>query len=129
MNVPSYLPRPGTPNLTFDPGETAVQILAALSGPAHELPIEALQGLIDRNRRLLDEPDDELPRILARQAILLEGVEAAMLLKAAHATKPDHVATYTRTALHAHKCLIGALAALRTISQATKDAQALTADA
>lgn len=75
------------------------------------MAIEDLRTLIAQNNALLDTPTSTIERVLARQAVLLEGVELAFLAKAAQARNPGHASIYARTALASHHALMATLGA------------------
>lgn len=124
MNAPNF-PRPASATLPIDPGEAIVSILGALSGHPSALPIEDLRNLIAQNKAFLDAPAPAIERVLARQAVLLEGTELAFLAKAASARSPDHAGVYARTAMAAHRALMATLGAIRHVDEDRRDAQAL----
>lgn len=126
MNAPNLL-RPLAAPLPADPGEAIVNILAALGGHPSGLPVDDLRALIAQNNALLDAPTPTIERVLARQAVLLEGVELAFLAKAAQSRNPDHSSIYARTALASHRALMATLGAVRQIDEDRRDAQALDA--
>lgn len=122
MNKPNLIP------LDLHPGTSIARVLVALSGRPCDLPAEAFRELNEANRRLAENPTEEIEATLRRQAILLEGVEAAFLLKAAEARLPDHQAALAGVALKAQKSLLAVLGALRTLDETRRNAGALEVD-
>lgn len=113
--------------LAFDPDLVSAQVIRALAGAPHLLPINALDEIARRNNALAENIDAEIEDTLSRQVSLLESVELAFLSKAASANRPEHAALYAKVAFNAHRALVGSLSALKILKDECKNAQALDA--
>ena len=102
-----------------NPDEALAQAVALLSDPDSDIiPGDLFRQLAERNRALLDQPQEEIKAALARQAILLEAVSVRFMAKAAIAENPDHSAGLSKIGLSAGRSLVQCLGALH---QVTKD--------
>lgn len=120
-------PRRNDRVLDVDADIASAQVLAALTGDGRRLPADAFRQLAERNRALIDAPEEEIRDSLTRQATLLEALWLHYARRAADATRPDHAALLAKTALACQRSLVGVLGALRQMSEDQKNSAALDA--
>lgn len=118
------------PNLTqtgvhLDPDLATAQILAALAG-GDALPAEGFALLTAHSRRLAEEPDEAILDSLTRQSALLEALFLSFSAKAASSPRADHSALLAKAALGCQRALQGCLGAIHQLTEANRNAQAVT---
>lgn len=122
----------GTPagwSFDLDPATQTAKLLGVLvPGDSLNPARDAYAGLCALNTRLVSAPEVEVMAALTRQAALLETLALHYTREALAATKPEHAALLQVTALKCQKAHMGALGAIRQMSEDNRNAEALPAD-
>lgn len=117
-------PRPRL-EIELDPTRATCQVLAALAS-GDTLPADAFEILARHSHRLNDAPDEEILDSLTRQSALLESLWLHFAARSATEPGIDHAALLCKASLSCQKSLQGCLGAIHQLTEAHRNAQALT---
>lgn len=128
-NLPPLAPSPAAPwPESMDPDRLAASLLSVLLTKGLDGTESAFKGLTQYNDSLLSAPRETILKALTRDAALLDALFVVNVRDASQATRADHKALYTATAIKCQKSRLAVLAAIHKLTEDQHRVDALEAD-
>ena len=108
--------------LSLDVDIATCEVLAALSGN-QVLPADAFNQLIELNRKLIHNPQEEILDSLTRQKILLEALWLHFANRACNESRSDHASSLLKVSLNCQRALSNTLGTIHHLSENPKVAK------